>query len=88
MTEKEYLKKVSAFRNSLCAKVKEAEALAKEGASIKGEYSSNDFDGDIHDSHESLGEAFECTCELDLVVTALYCFLERGGKDSENEEDA
>lgn len=86
MTEKEYLKKIQAFRNSLVAKKKEMEALAKEGHQFKGKYTSNDFDGDEHDEHSTLGDAFETTCELELVVIALYHFLERDGKPIEDED--
>ena len=73
---KAYLEKVHDFRARLTEFVKEAEKLGKEGEHIKGKWISVDFDGDEHDAHDSLGDAFRTTCELDLVTSALYHFLD------------
>jgi len=86
MTPDQYLAKVGELRNKVCGLLQEAEALAKAGEDIKGEYISVDFDGDKHDDHESLGEAFGMTSELENVATALFHFIECGGKEEEVEE--
>lgn len=86
MTEEEYIRKVTVFRNKVVALNKEAEKLGKEGESIKGDFTSVDFDGDEHDTHDNLGDAFECTQELD-AVEALYHFINGGYKSNEDNED-
>ena len=87
MTEEEYIRKVTVFRNKVVALNKEAEKLGKEGESIRGAFTSVDFDGDEHDTHDNLGDAFECTQELDAVVEALYHFINGGYKSDEDNED-
>ena len=88
MNEKEFLKKVVDFRNSLCDIHKKGRALAQEGRAIVGDFNCNDFDGDITDNANSIGEAFYTTCELDLVIQALDHFVDlNSDEEPENNEE-
>ncbi len=87
LSEEDYLSKVSEFRDKVIKLVHEAKALANEGKHLGGEYVSFDFDGDEHETHENLGDAFENTCELELVSSALYFLIENKGKSSEEDDE-
>ncbi len=75
MDRDDFINKANAIRNKLIEINREAKALAEEGKSVKGCFDITDFDGDVEETADNIGDAYEQTNELDGVISAMHHFL-------------
>ena len=75
MERAEFIKRANEIRNKLIEINKEANKLAEEGKNIGGCFDIPDFDGDVEETANNIGDAYKQMNELDLVIQAMYHFL-------------